>query len=179
MLEAIGLRAEIRPSEAPEDLTPGAAPEVEVQRLALQKASDVARQSPGAIVLGADTIVVLHGEILGKPENPGQAREMLRKLSSRRHTVFTGIALVHEDSNRSRTDFAATEVFFGTLTNTEIDRYVAGGSPLDKAGAYGIQDDAGSLFIDRINGDYNTVVGLPLRKLYLLIQSEFGDLLKK
>ncbi|MBN4056179.1 septum formation inhibitor Maf [Rhodothermus sp. AH-315-K08] len=178
LLEALGLRLVIQPSDAPEIIEPGLSPAEVVQQLAKIKAADIAQGAPESLVLGADTIVVLNHQILGKPRDPAEAREMLSQLSGQTHTVYTGIALIHLASNRSETRFAATEVSFGILTDEEVNRYVKGGSPMDKAGAYGIQDDAGALFIDGISGDYNNVVGLPLRTLYLMLLDSFSDLLQ-
>ena len=100
---------------------------------------------------------------------------MLAALSGVSHTVYTGIALVYQ--GRVCTAHTATRVHFGVLSEAEIAAYVAGGSPMDKAGAYGIQDDTGALFVEAIEGDYYTVVGLPLRRLYTLLRQEFPDLL--
>lgn len=176
LLERLGLTPEVWPSEAEEIIYPGVAPAQQVERLALDKAVDVATFFPEGLVLGADTVVVVDGNILGKPESENQAQAMLRALSGRTHTVYTGIALAHRPSSRIRTAHAATAVTFGDLSEMEIARYVAGGSPMDKAGAYGIQDDAGALFVERIDGDYYNVVGLPLRTLYLMLVAEFSDL---
>ncbi len=178
LLEGLGLSPLVRPSDAPEVIDPRLSPKEVVQQLAGMKAADIARRAPDSLVLGADTIVVLGDKILGKPRDPAEAREMLGQLSGHTHTVYTGIALVHLASSRSETRFAATEVSFGTLTESEVNRYVEGGSPMDKAGAYGIQDDAGALFIDGIKGDYNNVVGLPLRTLYLMLLEDFSDLVR-
>ena len=114
---------------------------------------------PGALVLAADTVVVLDGDVLGKPPTTADARATLRRLSGRTHTVYTGLALVHD--GRAATDHRATRVTFADLSDAEIDAYVATGSPMDRAGAYGIQDDAGALFVTRVEGDYPAVVGLP------------------
>jgi septum formation protein len=102
---------------------------------------------------------------------------MLRRLSGATHTVYTGLALVHPPSGRRVTAHEATAVTFAPLSDDEIARYVATGAPLDKAGAYGIQDDHGALFIARIEGDYYNVVGLPLHRLYRVLRAYFADLL--
>ena len=102
---------------------------------------------------------------------------MLRQLSGSTHIVHTGIALVHKQSERIVSVVESTEVTFGRLTETEISNYVKTGAPLDKAGAYGIQDDLGALFIEQIHGDYYNVVGLPLRRLYTLLKEHFSDLI--
>lgn len=152
-------------------------PEELVERLALKKASAIATKKPNALVLGADTLVVCRGVIFGKPSGVTEAAGMLRQLSNTSHKVLTGIALVHHQSERKVTAVETTEVTFGRLTETEITNYIKTGSPMDKAGAYGIQDDVGALFVERIHGDYYNVVGLPLRRLYVLLKQHYGDLL--
>lgn len=139
--------------------------------LARLKAADVARQHADALVIGADTIVVLGDQILGKPENADHACEMLRSLSGNTHTVISAVCLIRigsdpESGATVRLFSEKTEVTFGSLSDREIRSYVAGGSPMDKAGAYGIQDDLGALFVARIDGDYYTVVGFPMRRFY-------------
>ena len=131
-----------------------------VQRLALEKARTAAELTPGAFVLGADTIVVLDGHILGKPESPGHAVDMLRRMSGRAHDVISGVAVVGPDGE-SHTDFVSTLVLLRELEAGEIADYVATGSPLDKAGGYGIQD---SSFAPVASYDecYLNVVGLPM-----------------
>ena len=176
LLEGLGLAFEVVVSDVEETADPALAPEVIVQHLAQEKAAAVAAFHPEALTLGADTIVVLENDILGKPTDESNARAMLRCLSGATHEVYTGIALLHPPSNRCRTSYEATRVTFGTLTAQEIDAYVASGSPMDKAGGYGIQDDHGALFVARIDGDYYNVVGLPLHRLYRLLRDEFTDL---
>ena len=177
LLEQIGLDFTVHVSPVDERVSRTVDPSETVQRLATEKAEAVAVHYPESITLGADTIVVLDGEILGKPEGPAEAFEMLRRLSGKTHTVFTGIALIHEQSNRRVSAFEATYVTFADLDDYEIAWYVATGSPMDKAGAYGIQDDRGALFISRIEGDYYNVVGLPLHRMYRILQEDFNDLL--
>ena len=178
LLEQLGLTFSIQPSPAEEIWPDGLPPSAAVEVLALQKAASVATVNPEALTLGADTIVVLEDEVLGKPADAAEARAMLRRLSGATHTVFTGIALVHPASGRQIVTHEATAVTFATLHREEIAAYVATGSPLDKAGAYGIQDDHGALFVQRIDGDYYTVVGLPLHRLYSALRTEFSDLLE-
>ncbi|MBO6576210.1 MAG: septum formation protein Maf [Rhodothermales bacterium] len=175
LLERLGVPLTVIPSGAPEHILPGESPSSMVARLALDKVREVASSHPESLVIGADTVVVLGDEVLGKPSDPAEARAMLRRLSGCTHAVYTGIAASFED--RESADYTRTAVTFGELSDAEIARYVDGGSPMDKAGAYGIQDDAGSLFVERIDGDYYNVVGLPLRSLYRLLASKFSDLL--
>ena len=135
-----------------------------VRRLALEKASDVAVRRRNGIVIGADTVVVLKDHVLGKPRNTGEAASMLRMLSGRSHSVYTGVALVDARSEQATTFYERTRVTFRTISATEIRKYVRSGSPLDKAGAYGIQDDFGAVFVEKVSGCFYTVVGFPLSR---------------
>lgn len=176
LLDMLGLSFRVQPSDVEEIVDPDLAPADLVQRLALQKTQAVAARYPEALTLGADTIVVLDGAVLGKPTDPEDAIAMLRMLSGREHTVYTGLALAHPATARTVMAYEATQVTFAYLTDREIQAYVATGSPMDKAGAYGIQDDLGALFIQRIDGDYYNVVGLPLHRLYRVLSASFDDL---
>ncbi len=120
----------------------------------------------GGIVVGADTIVVLGKRILGKPATRMDARRMLRGLSGKAHFVYTGFAILDAKTGRYHSEAVRTKVWFRSLTKAEIDQYVASGSPLDKAGAYGIQDDFGAVFVERIHGCFYNVVGFPLVRFY-------------
>lgn len=173
LLHQIGLAFEVRPADTPEIWPERTAPGEAVESLALEKAQAI--HAPGALVLGADTVVVLDGEVLGKPESPEHASSMLRRLSGRTHTVYTGLALRYHA--RKITAHAATAVTFAALSDAEIAQYVTSASPLDKAGAYGIQDDLGALLVARIDGEYTNVIGLPLRTLYETLRTSFSDLL--
>jgi len=144
---------------------------------ALEKARAVAGRFTEGLVIGADTIVVIDGEILGKPRDVSVARDYLRRLSGRVHRVITGLAIIDAGSGKEVYDYEVTEVKFRELSDREIELYVSSGEPLDKAGAYGIQGFA-CLFVEWIRGDFYNVVGLPLFKLSLLLR-EFGvDLLE-
>ncbi|MCX7908623.1 MAG: Maf family protein [Ignavibacteria bacterium] len=129
-----------------------------------------------AIILGADTIVVLDGNILTKPNDEYEARVMLKKLSNRTHIVFTGLALLHKPSMNFKTCFRRTEVSFRQIFDDEIEAYIRSGSPLDKAGAYGIQDDFGAVFVKNINGCYYNIVGLPLECFYTSLRNFINEL---
>ena len=166
LLRQIGLKFHIMPSTVDETIVEDVTPEEHVRILAERKARDVAFHLPSGIILGADTIVVIDGEILTKPESPDEAVRMLQRLSGQRHEVFTGYSLLEMPSWRSVTKHARTEVWFRRLSTDEILAYVRGGSPMDKAGGYGIQDDFGAVFVEKINGDYYNVVGLPLSHFY-------------
>ncbi|MEQ9308527.1 MAG: Maf family protein [Balneolaceae bacterium] len=169
LLNQIGIIFEVIPSNTEEIITKHAPTEV-VTSLALQKATDVASKVSSAFVIGADTIVVLDGAILGKPENEKDAISILTKLSGNTHSVFTGVSFVITNSKKEITSthsfYEETKVRFSSLSEEEIKLYVASGSPMDKAGAYGIQDDWGSLFVEHIDGDYYNVVGFPLNRFY-------------
>lgn len=143
-------------------------PHAYVQELAVRKARRGAEMVDGeAIVIGSDTTVVLDGQVLNKPTDADDAASMLRRLSGRTHTVHTGLALVGKGKGLStRQSSRATHVTFRELSDEEIRAYVGTGSPLDKAGAYGIQDDFGAVFVSRVEGCYYTIVGLPLELLY-------------
>lgn len=155
----------------PDRAWPGRAePRHGVRALALDKARRIAAKRPDAVVIGADTVVVLRGRRLGKPANAEEAREMLGRLHGRRHEVWTGIAVVRGDEQRTGAE--CTLVHFQRLAPEEIDLYVKSGESLDKAGAYGIQGLAGQ-FVRRIEGDYGAVVGLPLARLRQLL-AEFA-----
>ena len=166
LLHQIGLSFTVQESGVDEHISNGISPEEVVRRLSLEKASRVAERLHDGIVIGADTIVVLDGKILGKPSSKGEAISMLSQLGGKTHTVFTGFALIDVESQKSYVDYEKTEVTFRRLSNEEIESYVESGSPMDKAGAYGIQDDFGAVFVERINGCFYTVVGFPLSKFY-------------
>ncbi|HSQ24744.1 MAG TPA: Maf family protein [Pyrinomonadaceae bacterium] len=138
-----------------------------VQRLAREKAETAAARTVGLNVVGADTTVVIDDQILEKPLDTHDARRMLRMLSSRWHKVLTGIAVVDRKSGETRVACQETEVKFAAMNEDDIEWYVAGGEPMDKAGAYAIQGE-GARFVEGIRGDYFNVVGLPLRLLYEL-----------
>lgn len=176
LLAALGLPFEVVPSAFDESsIAVGTFPPHEwVVRLAEGKARDVAAQTLGhALVIGADTTVILGGGTLNKPRDDDEARAMLRQLSGQTHTVYTGLCLVETDNGFPLcvvTDFAETDVSFAPLSEAVIDAYVATGEPRDKAGAYGIQGRA-LAFIPGIQGDYFNVVGLPLFTLCRLLEA--------
>lgn len=147
-----------------EDVDVPADPEDHVVELSRRKARDVAQRLSSGVVLGADTVVVLNGEILGKPAGKREAAGMLKKLSGRTHQVYTGLTLIDVAGNISVSHVERTEVTFRELTDEEIAEYVATGEPMDKAGAYGIQGK-GALLVSGIDGCFYNVVGLPLAGL--------------
>ncbi len=178
LLKRLGLTFSVQPSDLDEVVDEAMGPAETVEDLALQKARHVANDHPAALVLGADTIVVIDDRTLGKPRSHDEAVTMLRRLSGNTHSVYSGIGLVHIESGRAVSAHERTDVTFGALNESEIESYVRSGSPMDKAGGYGIQDDAGALLIDRVEGDYYNVVGLPLRRLYLVMREHFGDVVR-
>jgi septum formation protein len=161
LLRSVGLKFKIIPSDVDESYIAGESPQNHVRRLSRDKAALVANRYPKALVLGADTIVVIDDLILGKPKNRKQAREMLQKLSGRRHTVFTGFTIVRVDSGISKTGVVRSTVQFKKISPEEMDWYVDGSEPYDKAGGYAAQG-MGAYFIKAIRGSYTNVIGLPL-----------------
>jgi len=161
------LYADLRiiPSSVDEPEPNGETPSDYAMELARLKAANVAGKNPESLVIGSDTIVILDDTILGKPSGPEQAFSMLRQLSGRSHTVISAVCLIKKGDSH-RVFFESTKVTFAELSDKEISRYIATGSPLDKAGSYGIQDDLGALFVSRIEGDYYNVVGFPLHRFY-------------
>ena len=157
----------IVPSNAEETAPDGIAAENLPEYLARLKAGDIAAKYPFDTVIGADTVVILDGKVLGKPENKEDAVKMLKALSGKKHKVVTGCAVCKNGACRSFS--SVTEVEFYPLDDKEISDYVATGEPLDKAGAYGIQG-RGALFVKSINGDYFNVVGLPVATLRRFIE---------
>ena len=166
LLSAAGLDFTVDTSEVDETPRVGERPVDYVRRLAEAKARAVAARHPAAMVLGADTTVVVDGDILGKPADDGEARAMLARLQGRAHQVLTGVALVR--GAWCRVDVATTDVWFAPMSAAEIDAYVASGEPRDKAGAYGIQGLA-SRYVTRIDGSYPNVVGLPVAMVSALM----------
>ena len=163
LLTQVGVSFVIEVSDVEEVLDDTLSPELQVQSLALQKAQAVAAQYKDGLVLGADTVVVDAGSLLGKPQNTEEAAEMLRSLSGKWHQVMTAVALVDaNDTKHEWTSVEITNVKFRDLTEDDIAAYVATGESMDKAGAYGIQG-YGALLVERIEGCYNNVVGLPLQ----------------
>ncbi|MEX2117778.1 MAG: Maf family protein [Bacteroidota bacterium] len=173
LLRQIGLTFTARPSRIDETIRRGQTPGQNVKRIALEKARDVASRTKLGIVVGADTIVVLGTRILGKPGSRAEARRMLRSLSGKAHYVYTGFSIIDASTGKTHSEVVRTKVWFRRLTGKEIDQYVASGSPLDKAGAYGIQDDFGAVFVERINGCFYNVVGFPLVRFYRALR-RFG-----
>ncbi len=173
LLETLGVPYRVDVSAVPEDLLPGEAPEAAVERLARAKATTVAARGGLLPVIGADTVVVCEGTILGKPSSDAEAADMLRRLSGRTHEVVTGVCVV--SAGAARSGIERTAVTFGVLSAAEIDWYVGTGEPRDKAGAYHV-DGRGALFIARIEGSPSNVAGLPIG-LFRRLAAEAGAFL--
>jgi septum formation protein len=169
LLTGLGLAFQVRPVDLDETPLDAEDASAYVSRLAAAKARS--RTGADEMTLAADTIVVLDGELLGKPEDPGDAREMLGRLAGREHQVLTGVAVFDGADERLASGIETSRVWIAELSTEEIAWYVATGEPLDKAGSYAIQD-LGALFVERVEGNYTNVVGLPLPLTYRL----FGEL---
>jgi septum formation protein len=167
LLDLVGIAHEVKPSDIDESLIVGELPEQYAERLAREKVAVIAESSPDALVIGADTIVVIDDMVLGKPQDVGEAESMLRRLSGRSHTVMTAVAATFD--GRLASGVEIVDVTFLPLADEEISRYVATGEPMDKAGAYGIQG-YGATIVRRIDGDYFAVMGLSLVRLVALFR---------
>ncbi|HEY6952734.1 MAG TPA: nucleoside triphosphate pyrophosphatase [Bacteroidota bacterium] len=166
LLKQIGLKFKTHPSRIPEDFDFAASPAQNAKRIALAKAREVSKYYTHAIVVSADTIVVLGKRMLGTPATRVEAVRMLRALSGNVHTVITAFVLLDCRTGRQVVSVERTKVTFRNIEPDEIKSYVASGSPMDKAGAYGIQDDYGAVFVEKINGCFYNVVGFPLMQFH-------------
>jgi septum formation protein len=178
LLMLVGIAHEVRPADIDETYLVGEEPRAHAERLAREKAAVVARDAPEAIVIGSDTIVVVDGDVLGKPRSTAEAIAMLRRLSGRSHVVLTAVAVSWRGMQQS--DVVEVGVTFHPIGTEDIEAYVATGEPMDKAGAYGIQG-YGATIVQRVDGDYFAVMGLPLQRLVRLmadmgIHYRFGSL---
>lgn len=176
LLRQIGLSFVVQPSMIDEKIHDNLSFADNVKQLSLHKAQDVAQKFEEGVVIGSDTIVVIDNTVLGKPGSPHDAFMMLKKLSGKTHTVYTGFAILDVKSKKAYIDVEQTDVTFRRIHDAEISNYIAGGSPMDKAGAYGIQDDFGAVFVEKINGCYYTVVGFPLAKFYVAFTQFVNEL---
>lgn len=175
ILSNVGLDFEIVVSDTDESVPDGTLPFDAVMEISRRKALAVQKalgdKAKGKIILGADTVVALDNEIIGKPKSGENAVEILKRLSGNRHVVYTGFTLVKDDFVYS--DFESTNVYFRALSEQEIVSYVKSGEPMDKAGAYGIQQ-LGALLVNKIHGDYFNVMGLPINKISVTLSEKFG-----
>jgi septum formation protein len=181
LLTLIGIPHVVVPADIDETVLAGEAPRAHAERLAREKAAAIGEREPSAVVIGADTIVVVDGDILGKPRDERDAAAMLRRLSGRGHVVLTAVAVARGGTVASGVE--AVDVRFRALTDDEIARYIATREPMDKAGAYGIQG-FGATIVERIDGDYFAVMGLALGRMVRLLASvgveyRFGELVTR
>ena len=170
LLKQIGLKFRVIPSHVSEVLFPNESPGDNAKRIAIDKASEVAARLRKGIVIGADTIVVLDHHVLGKPTSKDDAKRMLKLLSGREHSVYTGFAMIDVGSKKHVAGVEETKVRFRKLDEKEIVSYTDSGSPMDKAGSYGIQDDYGAVFVEKVIGCFYNVVGFPLARFYSTLQ---------
>lgn len=180
ILEQVGATFTVCPSNAEEKMDTELSPALLVEELAVLKARDVLDSvDKSSLVIGADTVVSIGDRILGKPKDAEEAKTMLSELSGKTHTVYTGFCCIRKKDMKIFADYAKTDVTFRALSEEEIHAYIKTGEPMDKAGAYGIQE-YGSLLIEGISGDYFNVVGLPINKLAQCLKREFNyDLLMR
>ena len=177
ILAATGLKFEVQKSSYKEDMTEKIPAHKLVQKLALGKAQNVAEKNKNAIIIGADSFVVLGKEFLGKPHTVKKAKEMLKKISGKKHQLITGIAIIDTKKDKTITDYDITEVYFKKLSEKEIDLYIKTKEPLKKAGGYAVQG-TGSVLIEKINGNHTNVIGLPTNKIYKHLLKLDVDILK-
>ncbi|HEX7978802.1 MAG TPA: Maf family protein [Gemmatimonadaceae bacterium] len=167
LLTLVGIPHEVRPADIDETYLAGEKPAPHAERLARGKCAVIAEREPDALVIGSDTIVVVDGEVLGKPTDEGDAAHMLRRLSGRTHIVVTAVAVAWRGETRSAVE--EVTVTFHSLSDDDIAAYIATREPMDKAGAYGIQG-YGATIVERVDGDYFAVMGLPLQLLVRVLR---------
>lgn len=175
LLDMFGIRFSTEIADINEDDFTSTEPEKIVMELARKKANEITKRFTDKIIIAADTLVFLNNELLTKPIDKNDAYRILMKLSDKTHQVYTGIAIYNPINSDFELDYEKTNVTFRQLDEKEVRAYIETGSPMDKAGAYGIQDDFGAVFVSKINGCYYNVVGLPLTKLYLMLK-KIGNL---
>ena len=172
ILQNTKLKFEIQKSDIEEVILGNESPESMVVRLAYEKAFDVAKRNTDRLVIGADTIVALDNEVLGKPKDQNEAYQMIKRLSNKTHKVITGISLINLKENKIIKDYVVSFVTFKDLSEDSIKDYINTNESLDKAGAYGIQG-YGALLVKNIQGDYFNIVGLPISRLSDLLKNHF------
>jgi septum formation protein len=172
LLERAGLKFQVEPSNYEEAVHPGLSPHELARQISLEKARIVARRHSNALVIAADTLGVCHGRILGKPHTANEARKMLQTINGQSHSVITGFTIIDTEKDKTLSKSVETKVYIRKLTQSEIDSYIMSTEPLDKAGAYAIQG-LGAAIVERIEGDYFNVIGLPLSALAEALK-EFG-----
>lgn len=175
LLEQVGMEFEIQKAEGEEIIT-SSVPEEAVKELSMQKAQEVSGKCDGDVIIGADTVVAVDGQILGKPADRADAMRMLRLLQGKEHQVITGVTVVLKENGKTVNFAEVTKVRVFPMTEEQMDQYIATGEPMDKAGAYGIQGKF-AVYVSGIEGDYNNVVGLPVGRLYQEVLAAGIDLL--
>ena len=176
LLKQMGLRFTIVPSKVNEEKYSNLTPVEMVKELSLAKAIEVGKLVEDTIVIAGDTVVLNKGEVLGKPDDKDEAESMLKKLSGDHHTVLSGVAVLSTHDNQTMVEYDQTKVFMRDITNNEIKEYVDTGEPMDKAGSYAIQG-LGGIFVEKINGSYFTVMGLPIHKLQTMLKEFSVDVI--
>lgn len=173
ILENTNTKFEIIKSEIDEVILDNELPSQVVMRLAFEKSIDIALKHPDSLVIGADTVVVLNNNILGKPKDSSDAFNMIKQLSGKTHQVITGISLINLNANQKIIDYVVSNVKFKNLSEEDIKDYIQTNESLDKAGAYGIQG-FGAMLVEEIQGDYFNIVGLPISRLSDLLKKHFN-----
>lgn len=169
LLDNIKLDFEVQESDFEEIMDPNTPPEELAVELALGKARNVAAKNKNAIIIAADSFVVLDNEYLGKPHSPEEARTMLRKVSGRKQNFITGLAIIDTDTGAVFTDHELSEIWLRPISDEEIEDYIKTGEPFSKAGGYSIQE-IGSVFIEKVSGNFTGIVGLPVSKVYTILR---------
>ena len=173
ILEMTNLKFKVITSDVEEIISENENPKQVTMRLAFEKAMSIAKENEKSIIIGADTVVVIDNEILGKPKDENEAFQMLKKLSNNTHEVITGISVIDISQNKKYIDNVVSKVTFKSLSEQDICDYINTKESIDKAGAYGIQG-YGSMLVKKIDGDYLNIVGLPLSKLSEILKSNFN-----
>ena len=178
LLKQIGLEFEIRESKYDEDMTAMDDPRKLVKFLALKKGEEVARHYKDAIIISGDTFVIFNNKFIGKPKNKEEAKKVLKNFSNKTHSIVSGFALIDAKTKKVINDYGEAKVKFRDLSEAEIDNYIATGEPFDMAGSYGLMNRA-AVLIKGVEGDFYSVIGLPLNKVYLALKELGVDALKK
>lgn len=178
LLEQIGLIFEVRPSEYEEDMQASSDPYELVKFLALKKGEDVAKHYTDTIIISGDTFVIHNEKFIGKPKTKEKAKEILRELSGQTHEIISGFAIIDTKSGRVVNDLGKCLVTFRNLSEEEIDDYVATGEPLEKAGAYGLMD-RGAALIEKTDGDFYSVIALPISKIFVELRKMEVNVFRK
>ncbi len=166
LLKLLGLKFGVRESDYEEDMSVSRDPYKLAKFLALEKARSVARYYDDAIIIAADSFIIFNEEFIGKPKDKKQAKQFLKNFSGKEHQAITGFALIDTKNKKTITDYGETVVKFRILDDKEIDDYVATGEPMEMAGAYGLMD-GGAFLVDSVSGDFYSVIGLPISKVYV------------